>query len=144
MNIRQQAAHLLTPGGALVHFINKRQRAVILSLMAGEEGDWFAQKMLDLATAIETMPVTGANAEVRMKDQVVHLHYFIGSIDSWITELDVSAPEDEGEHHQAYGAQRLNRAWDAEFGYISIPELLDAGAELDLHWTPKKWSEVKL
>lgn len=143
MHIRQQAAQLLIPGGALVHFICKRQRAVIMSLMAGEEGDWFAQKMLDLDAAIKLMPVTGANAEVDTKDQVVHLHYFIGGIDSWITELDASAPEDDGDHHQAYGAQRLNPGWDAEFGYISLPELLESNIELDLHWTPKPWGEVR-
>jgi hypothetical protein len=33
--------------------------------------------------------------------------------------------------------------YEPELGYISIEELLENGAELDLHWTPKPFSKIK-
>lgn len=42
---------------------------------------------------------------------------------------------------QAFGLADLG--YGGELGYISIVELLECGAELDLHWTPQTLAEVK-
>ena len=131
-----EARHSINPGGQLVNYIGLNQRAVLNELMGGEEGEWYAQTLIELARSIDLMPRTYQTEGIAMKDKVVHLHYFRGSVDSWIIELDVSAPEDGGQHLQAWGQQRVNPAWGRGTGYISIPELLDAGMELDLHWKP--------
>jgi len=70
------------------------------------------------------------------QDPTVWLHYFRGSADWHITERDSSA-----EQLQAFG--RADLFGDGgELGYICIAELLAAGVEIDLHWTPKRLSEV--
>jgi hypothetical protein len=61
---------------------------------------------------------------------IAHLHYFTAGGDWYITERDTHPDQ-----HQAFGAANLG--YGAELGYISLPELLAAGAELDLHFTPR-------
>jgi hypothetical protein len=46
----------------------------------------------------------------------------------------------EQEQHQAFGLVSLG--YEPELGYISLPEILKAGAELDLHWTPTTVGEI--
>ena len=65
---------------------------------------------------------------------LAHLHYFIGGCDWWIVEKD-SDPDQAGQV-QAFGIADLGMG--AELGYISIPELLENGAELDLYYTEPK------
>lgn len=42
----------------------------------------------------------------------------------------------------AFGYANLNNDDFAEWGYISIDELLENGAELDKDWTPCKYKEA--
>ena len=65
---------------------------------------------------------------------VAHLHYFTPAFDFYITEKDRS-----GGTKQAFG---LACAHERELGYISIRQLVEAGADLDLHWTPKTLAEI--
>ena len=74
------------------------------------------------------------------EEAVVHLHYFTGSADWWITEKD-SDPDGEGQV-QAFGLADLFQD-GGELGYISLVEILAAGAELDLHWTPKPLAHAR-
>lgn len=67
---------------------------------------------------------------------VVQLHYYTQGCDWDITERDM-----EAEQLQAFGAADLG--YGAELGYISIVEILECGAELDLHWTPKTLAAIK-
>lgn len=67
---------------------------------------------------------------------VARLHYFTGSADWYITERDSSA-----EQLQAMGLANLG--YGCELGYISIAELISAGAELDLYWTPRTLAEIQ-
>ena len=70
---------------------------------------------------------------------LAYLHYFIGGFDWWIVEKD--ADPDHAGQVQAFGIADLGM--DAELGYISIPELLENGAELDLYYTePKNIGEI--
>ena len=64
-----------------------------------------------------------------------------GSGPAWyITERDKSADDGNG-NAQAFGLADLF-ADGGELGYISIPELLENGAHLDLAFTPKPLSEI--
>lgn len=108
----------------------------ILSNMRGEEGDSFSEIMAILAERIRTMPKT--YDQDGLGDQaVVHLHYFVGGSDWWITEKDR-----EAEQHQAFGLADLFGD-GGELGYISIVEITQCGAELDLYWTPKTLAEIR-
>ena len=69
---------------------------------------------------------------------LARLHYFTGGCDWWIVEKD--ADSDHAGQVQAFGVADLGMG--AELGYISIPELLENGAELDLYFTPKRMGEL--
>ena len=126
----------------IVHFIGRAQLAVMLEGLRGEEGDWFVQKLADLTQIINSIPVTG-ETDGQGFDATVHLHYFLGGWDWYVTERDIGdngRKEDPiGPQHQAFG---YVCGHEDELGYISIPELLTLGAELDLHWAPKPLSKI--
>lgn len=132
-----KARVLIRPGGALVHFICLNQRTVLNELLGGEECDWYATKLVTLATYIDSIPRTYDTDNVPTPDKMLHLHYFTPGSDTWIIELDLSAPTSGGQHHQAFG-MRAFTGDHGEIGYISIPEMLDNHAELDLHFEPRK------
>ena len=103
--------------------------------LAGEESQFFIDKLVEMADLIKAMPKT--YDQDNTKDPLVTLHYFIGGCDWYIIEKDM-----EDEQHQAFGYADLGMGCP-ELGYISIIELLENNVELDLHFTPKKLSEVK-
>ena len=103
-------------------------------LCQGEENQFFFDKLVELAGIIETMPVT-YETDGQGDQAIVYLHYFKAGFDFYITERDC-----ENEQLQAFGKADLG--YGAELGYISIVETLRAGAELDLHWQPKKLGEI--
>jgi hypothetical protein len=121
----------------LKHFIPPHQFELILDLMKGEEGAFFKTKLDDLTTVITNMPNPGETDG--MGDQaLVHLHYFYGGCDWWLTEKD-----NTDEQHQAFGFVNLGDPDNAELGYISLPELFSVNAELDLYWTPVLLEQIK-
>jgi hypothetical protein len=128
----------------LRQFINPAQIEVMWQSCQGEEGEWFRKTFLDLAGIITNMPET-YDQEGKGDQARIYLHYFTGGCDWYITEKDFNAtdPDDESGligHYQAFGVANLG--YGPELGYISIPELLAAGAELDLHWTVQPIADV--
>ena len=119
--------------GKLRQFINPNQLNVIGNLCRGEEGEWFMAKLVSLANLIEAMPET-YEQDGKGDQAQIFLHYFIGGCDWYITEKDVSADDGEGliGQFQTFGVANLGHG--PEMGYISLPEIMAAGAELDLHW----------
>lgn len=143
-----QAEQYLSNDGILANFMSATQRFVLKDLIKGEEGDYFIQKVLEIVKIIRGTPVTYNTEDQEAGDKVAYLHYFRGGVDAWIVERDVGDTPDgngEGEQLQAFGKIGLygGVGADAEWGYISIKELIEAGVELDLNWTPKKMREVK-
>lgn len=124
--------------GILKNFIPARQLRTILSLAKGEEGAFFVEKMQELTELINKMPKATAK-----KQDIAYLHYFAGSADWWITGKDFKYDENpEAKQFQAFGKADLFGDGSCErYGYISIEEMLDSWAELDLHWTPKPVKE---
>jgi hypothetical protein len=109
------------------------QYEVITDAMLGEEGDHFIEIIDRIHATWQAMPKTDESTAKGLA-ALAHLHYFIGGCDWWIVEKD-SDPDHAGQV-QAFGIADLGMG--AELGYISIPELLENGAELDLYYTTPK------
>ena len=119
----------------LNQFIGSQQRYAINALCQGEERQFFYAALVNMANIVEAMPVTYETND--QGDQAtVHLHYFTATADFYITERDCM-----DEQLQAFGKADLFSD-GGEIGYINIIEILRFGAELDLHWQPKKLAEI--
>lgn len=135
---KQNASHDTATTAAqlerLSHFMGRSQRHAIRYGLAGEEGGHFADILADFCAIVDTMPKP-YETESQGENATVHLHYFKGGCDWWITERDSSAKQ-----HQAFGLASLG--YEPELGYISIDELLAGGVELDLYWTPRPLADI--
>ena len=127
---------LLTASANLRRFMPTAEIDTLQDSLRGEEGEYFAGLILDTWAKIQAMPKT-YDQDGKGDQAVAHLHYFMGSGDWWITERDA-----EPAQHQAFGLADLYGD-GGELGYISIVELIRAGVELDLHWTPKTLAEIR-
>uniref|UniRef100_A0A6H1ZYP5 DUF2958 domain-containing protein n=1 Tax=viral metagenome TaxID=1070528 RepID=A0A6H1ZYP5_9ZZZZ len=129
----------------LNQFIGRSQLLAIRSACKGEEGEYFRQMIGRLKNQISTMPKTYDSSE--MGDEApVTLHYFSRGSDWYIIEKDAGSPDDEiqGIQSQAFGFACLNGDTNnAEFGYISIQELIENGVELDLYYAPETVGSIK-
>lgn len=120
----------------LRRFISPQQMAALHQCLQGEERQFFIGKLTDLASMIAAMPVT-YQQDGKGQDAIVYLHYFAGGQANWyITEKDI-----ENAQLQAYGLADLFND-GGELGYISIVELIQHRAELDLYFTPCTLREI--
>ena len=125
-------------------FIGHNQRHAVMCGLRGEEKQFFAEKLAELAGIVEAMPKTG-ETDGQGDAAIAYLHYFAGGQASWwITEKDIGSPDDEipGRQHQAFGLADLFQD-GGEVGYISIAEILANGGELDMYFTPKTLAEIQ-
>jgi len=120
----------------IADYMPRGQRKAIEAGMAGEEAQFFYDKMVEMARNIEAMPKT-YDTDGQGGKALARLHYFRGGADWYITERDR-----EREQVQAFGLADLGGGYP-ESGYISIVELVQNGVELDLHWEPKTLDEIK-
>lgn len=132
---RMAALKMLTDTGMNVWMSEGQNKAVIAGLM-GEEWKFFADKMKELSSVIGGMPKT-YDQDGMGDAAVAHLHYFRGAADWYITEKDMEGKGTE----QAFGLADLG--YGGELGYISIDELINAGVELDFHFSPKSIGQIK-
>lgn len=117
-------------------FIPSLQMRTMESGLRGEERGFFREAFRELEATIATMPVTYEQSELG-NDAVVHLHYFMGGADWWITEKDK-----DGGTPQAFGLVDLGHG--PELGYISIDELVQSpDVNIDLHWKPITLAALK-
>ena len=123
--------------GTLKLLTTPEQYEVITDAMLGEEGDHFIEIIDCIHATWQAMPKTYESIE-KGHAALAQLHYFIGGCDWWIVEKD--ADPDSAGQVQAFGVADLGMG--AELGYISIPELLENGAELDLYFTAKTIGEI--
>jgi hypothetical protein len=127
----------LTEGNAaleeLRQFIGKSQLAALRELFRGEERQYFIDKVCELRDLVAGMPKI-YEQEGKGDSAIIHLHYFIGNCNWYITEKD-----SEKEQQQAFGLADLG--YGPEYGYISIEELLENGVELDFYYRPRTIAE---
>lgn len=117
-------------------FVPVLQLKTLVSGLRGEEREYFRGALRDLEKTIESMPATYGQDGLG-DDAVVHLHYFYGGADWWITEKDMDGGVD-----QAFGLVDLGHG--PELGYISIAELVQMrGMDIDLHWKPQTMAQLK-
>lgn len=122
----------------LNRFIGHQQLRFLRQLCRGEEGVHFRALLERLEETIATMPQT-YGTEGQGDQSIAYLHYFSGGSDWWITERDC-----EEEQLQAFGFACLNGWRDcAEFGYVSISELIACNVEIDCYWKPTSIAEIK-
>lgn len=90
------------------------------------------------------IPALGRSGVGPTDEKTVHVHYFVGGGDWWLTEYDRKTGE-------AFGYACLNGDWqNAEWGYVSLPELeaarggppLYVVVERDCYWTPQTFAQV--
>jgi hypothetical protein len=115
-------------------FINPQQIEAIGDACHGEEKQFFIDKLVALKEHVANAPKT-YDTDGQGLDAIVVLHYFTGNCDWYLTELDR-----EPEQLQCFGL--VNLGFGAELGYISLVELLENGAELDLYWEPKPLKDI--
>lgn len=142
-----QVEQYLRNGGLFDNFMPASQRFSFLEALEGEEAEFFIDNLWELAKTIRGIPVTYNTEDVETADKVLHLHYFGGGVDAWIVERDVGDTPDgdgTGPQLQAFGKITvMGGGWqEAEWGYISIQELIENGIELDFYWSPKTVREM--
>jgi hypothetical protein len=113
----------------LDRFIGRSQLEAVRILLRGEEREFFAEKVCELRDLIAAMPKTYGQ-ESKGDQAIIYLHYFIGNFNWYIIEKDC-----ESMQHQAFGLADLG--YGAEYGYISIEELIENGVELDFYYEPR-------
>ncbi len=128
-------------------FLGTQQTAVTDELLRGEEKAFFSDKMRELQEILWQMPATYESDGLPDGERMVSLRYFGPNGAQWfIIEKDRGDPENEGpgfpDQTQAFGLADLGMGYP-EMGYISIPEITRAGAELDYHFTPTTLLEIK-
>ena len=109
---------------------NPGQFAVLAAAMRGEEAAHFIELIDRIHATWQAMPATYAT-ENQGRAALARLHYFTAGCNWWIVEKDAD-PDGDGQV-QIFGIADL--VMDREIGYISLPEILEIGAELDLYYT---------
>lgn len=128
----------------LTPFMGVSQRKTVEIALRGEEGEWFMEKMEELAARVESMPVTYGQ-DGKGDDAICYLHYFGGAYDGYITEKDMEEPENPAEAQwQAHGYVHWQQSpGHLSLGYICLPEILASNMELDFHFEPTTVREIK-
>lgn len=87
------------------------------------------------------LPLLYSTENVPIDEKIVHMHFFIGACDWYVFEYDP-------ENRLFYGWACLGDRQNAEAGYFSLDEMLEAsvgpGIEIDreLHWRPRPFGEI--
>ena len=68
----------------LCKFIGSQQLQCMIENCDGEEGQFFKDKLVEYANRVENMPKT-YEQDGKGDQAVVHLHYFIGGCNWWIS-----------------------------------------------------------
>jgi len=121
---------------ALKDFMSQGQLHTMLHNTEGEEGEFFCEKLAEMASLVDNMATYG-QTDGKGNEAIVVLHYFYGGFDWYITEKDMVAGEAQ---HQAFGYADMGFP---ELGLISIAELIANNVSLDLYFEPRTLGEVK-
>lgn len=120
----------------LRQFITKSQLSVMRQEC--EEVQFYRDKLMAVVNIVTTMPKIYEQDDLG-DDAIVHLHYFRGAMDWYITERD----SDSGGVGQIQAFGLANLGYGGELGYISIRQLLVNGIELDLYFKPRPLGTIR-
>jgi hypothetical protein len=135
----QEAEKLLKDLQALRKFVSGSQIEALMGLIRSDDRQAGLEIIDKLIGIINTMPHLYQTEEIKTDDKIVYLHYFRRESAFYIVERNMAAVQ-----HEAFGYSVLNGDYQmAEWGYVSIVELIQNNIELDFYWTPKPFSEVK-
>lgn len=112
-------------------FLSRAQREVTRIGLRGPDAAFFREKVREIAEIIAQCP-GNRETDGQGKNAIAHLHYFTGSADWYITELN----REEAGEISAFGLADLGMGFP-ELGYLSLQEVLNEGAELDYHFSPR-------
>lgn len=119
----------------LAPLLSPAQRAVTRMGLKGPDAAFFEDTVRDLVRRIDTVP--GLRGTDGQRDRAMaYLHYFRGSADWYITEL-----EWDGARWMAFGLADLGQGFP-ELGTIDLAEVVAVDAELDYHFTPKTLADL--
>jgi len=130
----------------LQHFVSVNQIQALKDIFKGEESLYAQDIARTLSGIIESMPKSYETEGTDTPDKIIYLHYFLGASDWFIIEKDRGDKDEtiQGIQQQAFGYAILNGdTINAEWGYISIAELIENNVELDFHFEPIKFNELK-
>lgn len=118
-----------------LYFIPKQQLKIIRTNME------FNDVRAELNALIPNIPVTYETDGIPTENKIAYLHYFYGNMDWYIFEKDMGDGADK-KQTQAFGMVSFGDGY--EIGYINIDEIINGKSpiELDLYFTPKKWSQI--
>ncbi len=129
-------------------WLSLSQRMATEQAVAGEDGQFFRDKMAELAGIIDKMPKTYETDGLPDAQKPVSLRYFGPGGSQWfIIEKDRGDPETDGPHGprqlQAFGLADLGQGFP-EMGYINIEEITrNPLVQLDYHFEPTNLLEIK-
>lgn len=100
------------------------------------------------AAALAAIPDLYETERTPLVEKIVHAHYFVGSCDWYVMELD------RKEYRIAFGWANLGDDQNAELGYFDLEELaqvavrhpsgLTLRVERDLHWQPVRFGDLRV
>lgn len=117
-------------------FIGELQFRCLKDLLKSDERTFFVERVDCLYSIVEVMPKI-LEQDGKGDNAIAYLHYFTANADFYITEKDI-----EDGITQAFGLVSFVGDY-LEKGYISIEEIIQAGAEIDLYFEPKTLGEIK-
>lgn len=109
-----------------------RQVSAIKQALRGEESPWFQEKLSQLNKTLAEVPGIAVTEETPCDEKTVYLKFFIGGFTYYVAEIDKNGEDVFG----------VSIDMMLEWGYMTIGELKRAGAEIDLHFKPCKFSEI--
>lgn len=117
-------------------FIGELQFRCLKDLLKSDERAFFIEQVDRLYSTVEVMPKI-LEQDGKGNNAIAYLHYFTANADFYITEKDI-----EDGITQAFGLVAFVCDYP-EMGYISIEEVIRAGAEVDLYFESKTLGEVR-
>ena len=117
-------------------FIGALQFRCLKDLLKSDERAFFIEQVDRLYSTVEVMPKI-LEQDGKGDNTIAYLHYFTANADFYITEKDI-----EDGITQVFGLVAFVCDYP-EMGYISIEEVIRAGAEVDLYFEPKTLGEVR-
>lgn len=121
-------------------FVPNFQWRALITLCKGDRADHYHNVFVKLSEQILSIPAVDSQTG-KGDETTVYLHYTKNITDLYIIERDI---EDGDCEPFGYGYAVVNDdVSDIDIEFISIPDFIKRGFQLDLSFKPSTWGEVK-